>query len=376
MYSLRLPLLFLAFLLLSAYSLLFVFSSTLPPYAEGDLPLNELLSDSFFKQLIFISGGFLVMMTIGRIPYRKLTGLANPFFLFHIFLLALLLVAGKKAGGAQSWFDLKVFQFQPSETTKVAWVLFMASYLRYRKGWESLYGLMTPFLITGIPLLLILIQPDMGSAFVFIPSLFFLLFLSGAKPRHLGIILLIGCIVLVPMWHFAMKDYQKGRIMAFLNPEQYELTYSYQLNYSLLGISEGYWTGKGIGQGAVNRLSLLPDRHTDFIFSVIAEELGFLGGLGLIFSYALLLYAVFSVALSTQDSFGRMLALGVGVILGVQVCINTFVAIGLMPTTGVTLPFISAGGSSMIASCVLLGLVISVARYRRSVFGRVVEGTD
>lgn len=227
-----------------------------------------------------------------------------------------------------------------------------------------------PFVITGVPMFLVLVQPDMGTAALYIPSLFLILFLCGAKKRHLALVIVLMILSLIPLWFFGAKDYQKARVMALLNPEAHAQTEAYQLKHSLLAIGEGYWFGKGVGEGRVNRLNLLPESHTDFIFSIIAEEMGFLGAVGLIFLYLMMVYACLWLGANTREPYGRMVVLAIGVMVISQTFINLAVALGLFPTTGITLPFVSSGGSSFISCCMMMGIVWSVARHHVMVLSK------
>lgn len=360
----------LSFLGLTTYGLLFIYSSTLVDSEAAPTFLSIPFSSELKKQLIFYFIGITSIIVLFRCAYIKLQ---RPALLIYILSLGLLLYTsffGKIAGGARSWISLGFFNIQPSELMKVAWVVYLASYLRYRKSYRTLQGLVAPCLITGIPLLLILKQPDLGTAFLFVPTFFIILFLAGARKRHLFGLIMVMVSMAALLYVFGLKEYQKKRIEAYLNPGEYEKTYAYQLNHSILAIGEGHWLGKGLGQGQVNRFNLLPDSHTDFIFSIIAEELGFIGAIGLVICFLALVFSFFVIASFTREPFGRMVALGLGVLLGVQIFINISVAIGLLPTTGITLPFISAGGSSLISSCLMVGLVLSISRCHIPVLSR------
>lgn len=356
---------FLGFAGICLYGVLFVQSSTLPPDTEAESGFA--FTDPMMRQCAFYSIGLILIHVISRVPYRRWVNYSLPFFAANVALLGLVLVFGKVAGGARSWFALGAINYQPAETMKIAWVMYLADYLRYRNSYRTLSGLAVPFLITAIPLLLMLMQPDLGTAFIFVPSLFAILYLAGARKRHLLLIILAMALFAAPMYRYGLKDYQKARILAFLNPAKYEQTYSYQLRHSLLAVGGGYWMGKGLGRGEVNRMSLLPDKHTDFIFSVVAEELGFVGALGLILCYAMLFAAFMLVCHFTREPYGKNLAMCICVIMAMQTFLNIGVALGLMPTTGITLPLVSAGGSSVITCSIMVGLVLSVSRHHVTV---------
>ena len=344
---------------LSAFSLIFVYSST-----TGDSPgAQGLISTELQKQSIFYCLGLFLFYTLSRIPYRHWIQISLILYLGNVLLLIYVWKFGLVRGGARSWIDLGFTQFQPSETMKTAWILYLSSWLCYRKSHRYFWGLLPPFIITGLPMFLVLIQPDMGTAVLYVPTIFAILFLSGARKSHLSFIILVMMLACIPLWMFGLKDYQKSRIRALIDPDAHAQTTAYQMKHSLLAIGEGYWFGKGVGEGRVNRLNMLPESHTDFIFSIIAEETGFLGACLLIILYLALFYACLNLGASTREPFGRTIALGVGALMISQTFINLAVALGLFPTTGITLPFVSAGGSSFISCCMMLGIVLSVAQH-------------
>ena len=354
---------------LSLFSLVFIYSSTVDVSSEAtsglfDFPL------AFKKQMVFYLLGFIFMFAISRIPYQQWVYPAIFLYVINIIVLIICDKIGVIKGGAKSWIDLGFMMYQPSETMKTCWVLYLASYLRYRESYRTLSGLIPPFIITGIPVLLIRQQPDNGTAFLFIPTLFIILYLVGARLRHLGLIVLSLGLLCIPLWTHVLTTKQKARIYSYLSPDEYALSSAFQTNISLLAIGEGHWTGKGIGEGRVNQHNLLPEAHTDFIFSIVAEELGLIGALGLIICYMILLYTCYWLALRTREPFGRTIVIGIGTLLTVQALINISVAIVLIPTTGITLPFVSSGGSSFISSCIMIGLVLSVSRHHVTVLSK------
>ena len=353
---------------LSAFSLLFVYSSTM-----ADQPQDSLfkgLSHEMQKQLVFYCLGLFLFYAFSKIPYQHWTQFALVLYVGNLLLLIFVSQFGVVRGGARSWIDLGLMKFQPSETMKTAWILYLASWLRYRKSHRSFFGLFAPFAITGIPMFLVLIQPDMGTAALYIPTVFIILFFCGAKKRDLALVVLCMILSCIPLWMFGLKDYQKARVMALLNPEAHAQTEAYQLRHSLLAIGEGYWFGKGLGEGRVNRLNMLPESHTDFIFSIIAEEMGFVGALLLVFLYLMLFFSCLWLGGNTREPYGRTIVLGMGALIISQTFINLAVALGLFPTTGITLPFVSSGGSSFISCCIMMGIVWSVASHHVTVLSK------
>ena len=300
---------------------------------------------------------------MSRIPYRRWRSYSLLFYVANLLLLTLLPFFGQIFGGARSWFAIGDLRYQPSETMKIAWALYLAEILRYRARRGKLWGLVPPFLVTMIPVLLILIQPDLGSACIFLPTLFLTLYATGARKRHLALAVVTLVIAALPLWHFGMKEYQKDRLRSWLDPKNKEQKEAYQLKHSLLAVADGSWFGKGLGRGEMNRLALLPERHTDFIFSVIAEELGLFGAMGLIAAYGLLVLALIALAAITREPYGKVALTAIASSIFCQAFINLAVALGLIPTTGLTLPLVSAGGSSVVATSVMVGLALSIARH-------------
>jgi cell division protein FtsW (lipid II flippase) len=270
---------------------------------------------------------------------------------------------------------------------KLAYVLALAWYLRYRKNYRRFTGLMLPFVLSAIPLALILLEPDLGTVLLLIPVLFSMLFVAGARLRHLAVIVLIG-IACVPLAWGQIKGYQRARVTAVLlqsptlrqavidHPEDYKqlatrrqalewaASSGYQLVHSKNAIGSGGFFGQGWGDGVYVNHTLLPDRHNDFIFSVVAHQWGLMGCLLVLGCYTAIVLAGIQIAASTTDPFGRLLAVGVVTLLAVQVLINVGMASGLMPITGMTLPFLSYGGSSLIISFLSLALLVSISQHR------------
>ncbi len=349
------------------------------------------------KQLIFSILGLGLGYGILRIGHYRIAPLS--YFIFAATLLALvpLVVAHfthntfgglmPLRNGAHRWIKLPGFQFQPSEVMKVAYVLALAWYLRYRRNYRRLGGLLLPFGLTGVPLGLILLQPDLGTALLLVPVLFVMMFMAGARLKHLGLIVLI-CIMFMPLAWFQIESYQKSRISAVLlqsdrlrravieKPEQYKFlaekrqaiewaaSSGYQLVHSKNAIGSGGWFGQGWGEGIYVEYGRLPDRHNDMIFAIIAHQFGFFGSLLLLAAYGTIIIAGIVIASSTTDPYGRLLAIGVVTLLTTQVLINVSMTLGLMPITGMSLPFVSYGGSGLLTNFMAIALLVSVSRHR------------
>lgn len=317
------------------------------------------------KQLIWIGIGLGAMLTTYLVDYRWLLRQAYSLYLFGMLLLVVVLVLPAKRG-AQSWIEIPGtdYNLQPSEVMKFCLVLALARNLMGKENQATVRGMIVPFLLTLIPLGLILKQPDMGTGSLLPPLLCALVYVSGARLRHLLSVAAAGLAATPVLWYFIMKPYQKNRILAFLDPEMYSAREAYQLIQSLIAIGSGGMTGMGWGQGTQNALDLLPDRHTDFIFGVIAEEGGFVMTSLLLLAYLIFALSGMHVARRCREPGGKLIAVGITTVISFQVLVNVGVVTAILPTTGITLPLISYGGSSMMVSCALIGLLLNVSASR------------
>lgn len=379
------------------------------------------------RQLIFAVAGLGAFAVAAFVPYSRFGRMAYPIFLFTLVLLFLLAAARflhldfgpiRNQRGAYRWIDLKVFQIQPSELAKLSLILMLAWYLRLGDHYRKLLGLIPPFFLTFTPTFLILIEPDLGTAILFLPTLFVMLFLAGARLRHLLGILgaAVLCLVLpVPIstggmspqelekrlhtcyWPrpaspeqfrewlqtpppklfcaaplAVMEDHQLDRISAWLRQgdERVVLREGYQLHQSMIVLGSGKIFGSRDWSDGRYYFRMLPDDHTDFIFSVIGGQWGFLGCLIVLGFYAVIAAAGVEIAATTNDPFGRLLAGGVVGLLAAQLFINVGMTMGLMPITGMTLPLVSYGGSSLLVNCFALGLLVNVAQRRPILLSR------
>ena len=272
------------------------------------------------------------------------------------------------------WIDLGVLSLQPSEFMKVGLILALAYYLRYRKSYRRWRGLIPPFLLTLVPMVLILRQPDLGTLLMLLPVLFAMLFVAGARLRHLATIVLLGCATMPLFYFFEMKEYQRERIQVLfrqnVDDEAWHQDQGYQLRQSLIALGTGGITGEADHQGAFVRYGLLPEEHNDFIFAVIGNLWGLTGCILVILAYVAIIICGLEVSLLTNDPFGRLLAVGVVVMIATQALLNICMNIGLAPITGMTLPFVSYGGSSLMANFIALGLLLNVGKRRPIVMAK------
>ena len=322
-------------------------------------------ADSFFlRQLNFLAAGVVLFLICVSVSYQRFIDLSYIIYIFNIALLTLVLILGRARLGAQRWFSIGDFAFQPSEFIKLSLVLALASYLGARKGaMGSLKSFIIPLLLLVPPFLLVLLHPDLGTALLLIPIFFFVLMISGANIRYILVLMLTGLMSLPFFWHF-LRDYQKARLAVFLNPNIDPLGAGYTIIQSKIAIGSGGLFGKGWLSGTQSQLNFLPERHTDFIFSVIGEEWGFIGAVLVVILYLVIAKRAFAISAMTDDMHGRALVTGIGVMIAMQAVVNILMTIGLMPVVGIPLPLVSYGGSSLISTIIGIALVVNVGMRR------------
>jgi len=333
-------------------------------------------NEVFYDQQMFAVIGILIIYLLSRVDYRFFFDAAYIFYGLNVILLVLVLVAGRHALGATRWFTFAGISFQPSEPAKLALIMVLARYFAGRRPSVSFndkdfhgglwQDLMVPLLITGVPMLLIFKQPDLGTSLLFFGICFIMLFTSGLEYKYL-LGLSACCLTALPFaWHI-LKDYQKDRLLVFLNPNIDPMGAGYTIIQSKIAIGSGRFFGKGWLGGTQNQLNFLPERHTDFIFSVIGEEWGLLGTLAVVSFYFVLIYCGLKIAEQVKDKFGMQLAIGIVGILTLQATINIGMVLGLCPVVGLTLPLMSYGRSSFMIFVVMIGLLLSLSK-RRTIF--------
>ena len=302
----------------------------------------------------------MIILFFSRYDYTKLKRFARPLYIINLLMLLAVMFVGTSALGAQRWIQLGPITLQPSEFSKLIMIICMAALLSDRVGKINTWRSIIPIgLYMGIPFLLVLKQPDLGTSLVFLAIGFGMLFVSKIKVSLLRNIFIIA-IVLAPIgWHF-LKDYQKSRISVFLNPNADPFGAGYHIIQSKIAIGSGMLFGKGLFQGTQSQLNFLPENHTDFIFSVIGEELGFMGCIFILFLYFMLVYRGLMVAKDCKDNFGMLLATGIVAMWGFQILINVGMTCGIMPVTGIPLPFMSYGVSALTTNMMSLGILLSI----------------
>ena len=327
-----------------------------------DLSRGDTL-DIFPKQVIALGIACVSLFVVSQIHVSFYESTARFFYIVSIVLLAAVLLFGSTIRGTTGWFHLAGFSFQPAEFAKVALIIFLAWRIeRQARRFEKWQFVVASGVMALLPVLLIMVQPDLGSASILIGVWFVLLMLSGTKKRY--IFGLIGIFVLVAVmgWMFFLKDYQKLRILTFVDPARDPQGSGYNVSQSVIAIGAGQLRGRGLGFGSQSQLHFLPEAQTDFIFSVVGEELGFVGELIVLGLYGVLVWRLIRLVYRCRSDFSAFTILGIMVMFILHIVVNIGGATGLLPVTGVTLPFLSYGGSSLIINFVLIGIAQSVAR--------------
>ncbi|MGE3314755.1 MAG: FtsW/RodA/SpoVE family cell cycle protein [Planctomycetaceae bacterium] len=333
--------------------------------ATGILRGDELAgrSNYFARQLVWSIIGIGALFAATAVPYRAWRRLAYPLFFVSLVLLVVVYFMPIRQG-AQRWIPLGIADFQPSEMMKLAYMMALAHYLMYRDNYRRLFGLLIPFVLTLLPVGLILKEPDLGTSLVFLPILFAMLFAAGARPRHLVFIAFLGVAVLPVLW-MGMSAEQKSRVVTlFVQRDGGPAPKGddYHLHQSKQVLALGGPLGSELGGTTLDDPLAyhLPAARTDFIFCLVGERWGLWGGALTLGIYLVLFARGLAIAGATREPFGRLLAVGIVALIATQVIINAGMTVGLMPVTGLTLPLVSYGGSSLLATCLALGLLLNV----------------
>lgn len=323
--------------------------------------------DHFFRQLIYASLGLVVFFLFSFFDYRSLKSYSTALFLFGLFLLFLVLIFGKVVRGTAGWLGFYGIHIQPTELFKIIIAITLAKYfsVHSRTIHEARHIFISLIPLT-LSLILILMQPDLGSVIIVLAIWIGILLISGVKKRHLLILLVIGLILAFFSWGYLLKDYQKDRIRTVFNPLSDPLGAGYNVIQSTVAVGSGGIWGKGLGHGSQSQLNFLPEKHTDFIFAVIAEEMGLGGALFALVLFGVVFSRMISIAQSSPDNFGKLLISSFAAVIFIQVIINIGMNVSVMPVVGVSLPLLSYGGSSLFTTMVMMGIVQSVHRSTRS----------
>ncbi len=365
--------------LIAVVALIIVFSRIIIYSATKD---DTVLRKDFIRQILHIVIGIGGLIFILNINYEDLAKHMKKLYLLNLILLAAVIFVGDSAMEAQRWIQLGPFRFQPSEFSKLIIIVCFAAFLSKRQGrLKRLKDLIPCFAFIGLPLLLILKQPDLGTSLVFMAIMFGMLFAAGARPWLL-FCLIAGSLAFVSLWIWAhlwceantafhlwipLKDYQLNRLIIFLDPWVDPHGLGYHIIQSQIAIGQGGLLGRGLYQGSQTHGDFLPIQDTDFIFSVVGEELGFVGAIILLFLFFILIYRCIYIAVNVKDRFGYLITAGVVSMIAFHVLVNVGMTTGIMPITGIPLPMFSYGGSNMITNLAALGLLLNINMKKQNI---------
>lgn len=342
---------------ISAIGVVNIYSSTYPHLGTGT-PL-------FLKQVYWLFMGFGFLVLTLSFDYRTFVRYAYPFYIFCLLLLILVMILGRTASGSRRWIQLGSFSFQPSELAKIALILGLTRFFSEKENPQgySLRDLGVPFVLVGIPTFLIFRQPDLGTVILLLAIFTTILIFAGVRTKT-WLVMGSGVASVIPLlWHF-LKDYQKNRLLSFLNPDLDPLKTGYHISQSKIAVGSGTLFGKGFLHGTQSQLHFLPEQHTDFIFSVLAEEWGFLGCFVLLFLLLLLISRGLTISNTSKDRAGAILAVGLTSMLFWQTFINVGMVVGILPVVGVPLPLVSYGGTSLITTLIGVGILMNITMRR------------
>jgi len=344
-------------LFISAIGVVNIYSSTYPHSGSGT-PL-------YLKQAYWLIMGFGFLILTLSFDYRTFVRYAYPFYILCLVLLVMVMIIGRTTSGSQRWIQLGFISFQPSELAKIALILGMTRFFTENENLQgyALRDLGIPFILMGIPTLLVFRQPDLGTVILLVTIFTTMLIFAGVRPKS-WLIMGSGVAAAIPiLWHF-LKDYQKNRLLTFLNPDLDPLKTGYHINQSKIAVGSGTFFGKGFLQGTQSQLHFLPEQHTDFIFSVLAEEWGFLGCFLLLFLLLLLISRGLTISNTSKDRAGAILAIGLTAMIFWQTFINVGMVVGILPVVGVPLPLVSYGGTSLITTLIAIGILMNISMRR------------
>jgi len=312
------------------------------------------------RQGLFAAVNIAVAAFLMNFDYKMLQGYGNKLYIFNLIMLVAVMLVGQSALGAQRWISIGPISIQPSEFSKIIMIVSLATMLEDRVGkLNNLHELLPVAAYVGLPFLLVLKQPDLGTSLVFMAIFLGMVFVSGINLRLLGGLFAAGIAMLPLLWHF-LKDYQKMRIMVFMDPNVDPLGSGYHIIQSKIAIGSGMLFGKGLFEGTQSQLNFLPENHTDFIFAVVGEELGFIGCVCLLLLYLVVLWRGVQIAKDAGDVFGRLLAVGITSMFAFHILVNVGMTMGIMPVTGIPLPLMSYGVSSLTTNIMAIAILMNI----------------
>lgn len=339
-------------------------------YSATHGPTSTDVASLFISQIMWLVVGWTVFLLMTLLDYSVVSRVALGIYVLNLGAIIYVTFFGKVALGAQRWIDLGFFRYQPSETMKLALIMMMAKILATRNTHGSGMGfkeMFMPLVILGIPFVFVVEQPDLGTAMMLAAIGGSMMIFAKIKRLIMASIIILGIIALPVAWKFVLHDYQKNRVLTFLSPTSDPRGTGYNSIQSKIAVGSGRFFGKGFMKGTQSQLEFLPERHTDFIYSVLSEEHGFVGSISVIGLFCFLFITGIRIATNARDKFGALLTVGVLCYIFWHMFVNIGMVIGLLPIVGVPLPLLSYGGSSMLTTMAGLGIVSSVA-YRRYLF--------
>lgn len=323
------------------------------------------------SQALKIAGGFVLMIIIAFIPPERIKQFTPLFYLFSLLLLLAVIFVGVETNGAHRWIDLKIIRFQPSELAKLAVPMMLAYYLHKTNIPPTFMNVVGSLFIIGIPFLMIFMQPDLGTAIIILFSGIVLLFLGGIQWRYIISAIIIIAVAIPSMWFFGMKEYQKDRVITFLNPELDPLGKGYQIIQSKIAIGSGGIYGKGWQNSTQVSLKFLPEATTDFIYAIIGEEFGLIGTSLLIICYLLIIWRGLYIAINARDSYFQLVGGAICLVFFFYVFVNTGMVSGILPVVGVPLPFVSYGGTAIVTLFISFGILMNIYSHPASIKKRI-----
>ncbi len=345
---------------------------TLPIIGAGLVTMSSFTGegDLFVRQIVWVVISLLFFFTLSFVDFRflKQSNVLLGVYGFFVFLLILLFFFGSTIKGAKGWFDLGFFSFQPVEFMKLALILILAKYFSRRHvEIKNIQHLFISGVYMLVPFVLVFLQPDFGSAIIIFTIWFGMTLVSGISKKHLAFVIGSGIAVFLIMWFGVLQDYQKNRIMSFIHPLADIQGTGYNAYQSTIAVGSGEFLGKGVGYGTQSRLQFLPEYQTDFIFAAFSEEWGFVGSILILLLYFLVIWRILRSAKYGASNFEILFALGLAIMFVTHIIINIGMNIGLLPVTGITLPFMSHGGSHLLTSFMALGILMGLRKNERSI---------
>lgn len=348
-----------------------LFAATVPLLGAGLITMNSFSGDNYFfnKQVIIILISFAAFFSLSALDFRflKRAGILVAFFIFSCTLLASLLVIGTTVKGAASWFQFGVFSFEPADPAKILLVLILAKYFSRRHiEIAHIHHILVSGLYAFIPFVLVFLQPDFGSAAVFFFIWLGMIIVSGVSKKHLLFVAILMGAAFAFLWLFVFAPYQKDRIRTFIDPVADIYGAGYNANQSMIAVGSGGLFGKGVGYGTQSRLQFLPEYETDFVFAAFAEEWGFVGVVIVFVSFGVVIWRILRAALLGASNFEMLYGIGISILLMTHFIVNVGMNIGLLPITGIPMPFLSYGGSHLLTEFAALGILSGMSRYGRA----------